>query len=73
MLGLGKNYIRDASNNVIEVSSGVRLSPQTVSLHEARITNLRISSATDIIMVIIFLAGFCVVVYYVFNTLHLTN
>jgi hypothetical protein len=73
MFGLGKNYLRDASNNVVEVSSGVRLSPQTVALHEARISNLRISSATDIVMVLIFLAGFCVIVYYVFYTLHLTN
>jgi hypothetical protein len=73
MWGFGKNYVRDASNNVIEVSSGVRLSPQTVALHEARITNLIMNTFTDVAMVLIFLSGLCVVCYYVFYTLHLSD
>jgi hypothetical protein len=67
---VSNNYISDFSNNIIYSSSGVRLSPQTVELHAARVTNLRISSITDIVMACAFIIGLGFVIYFIIVTLH---
>ena len=66
----GKHNIFDLSNNMILPNNNIRLT-QEIAINQERINNLRISSATDICMIIIFLAGLGIISYYVIFSLHI--
>jgi len=60
----------DSSNNTIRSNSSIRLAQET-QLNQERITNLRISSASDICMVLIFIIGLGMIIYYIIFSLHI--
>jgi len=67
-----KNEIttRDLSNNTIRSNSSIRLEQES-QLNQERINNLRISSLSDICMVVIFIIGLGMIIYYIIFSLHI--
>jgi hypothetical protein len=57
-------------NNIVSSNSSIRLS-QEIQINQERIHNLRISSITDICMVVIFIMGLGIIIYYVVVSLHI--
>lgn len=65
-----KTNMQENPNNITRSNSAIRLS-QEIEINEERINNLRISSVTDICMVVIFIMGLGIIIYYVIVSLHI--
>ena len=65
------DYNPESLNNVGQTRDLIRLSPQTLELHRARINNLRISSMTDICMVSICIILLFIILYLYLKQIHM--
>jgi hypothetical protein len=65
---MSENEVRNTSgDNQVVTNYSIRLAQQ-VEINRERLINLRISSASDVCIVLIFIIGLGVVIYYVIKT-----